>query len=274
MSKVAYFPLIISLACLTLVACGDDPPPVHPGKKTPEVSEPKNSVKLHLDVPSLAGWNLQELRLNAGDTVELRATLENSVGDGIINETLTFNSQKGNGFSEDQLPTDQDGQVSTILLANVLGQDVISVTSAQGLVAQLKIIINQANTAAVTNPNNLPELPGVISWKILGKVTIKYGQPEFDKDIIALNGKEIKLQGFMMPLENDEKQQHFLLSTNPPSCFYCLPAGAEGIVEVYTPQEIPFTYDPIIVKGSLEVVKGTEMGLYYRMKNAQRSAAN
>ncbi len=273
MSKVVHFPLIISL-CLALVACGDDPPPVHSGKKIPEGSEPKSSVKLHLDVPSLAGWNLQELRLNAGDTVELRATLENSVGDGIINEMLTFNSQKGNGFSDDQSATDQDGQVSTILLANVVGSDVISVTSTQGLVAQLKIIINQANTTPVSNPNNLPDLPGVVSWKTLGKVTIKYGQPEFDKDILALNGKDVKLQGFMMPLENDEKQQHFLLSTNAPSCFYCLPAGVEGIVEVYTNQEIPFTYDPIIVKGLLEVVKGTEMGLYYRMKNAQRSAAN
>jgi hypothetical protein len=156
-----------------------------------------------------------------------------------------------------------------------VGNDTISVSNDKGLNSQIKIIVNNATNALPPATSTLTDLPGVISWKTLTKVSLgKEGLPEFSKDILDLNGKEVKLQGYMMPLENEEKQQHFLLTTSAPTCFYCLPAGAENVVEVYTSQEIPFSYDPLIVKGILEIIKGQEMGLYYRMKNAQRSAAN
>ncbi|MGH8808600.1 MAG: DUF3299 domain-containing protein, partial [Noviherbaspirillum sp.] len=62
----------------------------------------------------------------------------------------------------------------------------------------------------------LPEIKGVVSWDTLAKVKqIKAKDrilPEFSKEIAALNNQEIKVQGFMMPLEPGEKQKHFLIS--------------------------------------------------------------
>src|SRR4030095_8244586 len=82
----------------------------------------------------------------------------------------------------------------------------------------------------------LPVLKGVVSWKMLADVTpVKQKDkfvPQFSKGIEALDKKEVKLQGFMMPLDTGEKQKRFLLVSLPPSCAFCLPGGPDQMVEV------------------------------------------
>ncbi|RJF97584.1 DUF3299 domain-containing protein [Noviherbaspirillum saxi] len=118
----------------------------------------------------------------------------------------------------------------------------------------------------------LPEINGVVSWNTLAKVTpIKTKDrilPEFSKEIVALNDKEVKVQGFMMPLEPGEKQKHFLISMNPQSCSFCLPAGPEGVVEVKTKTPVKYTFEPVILSGRMAVLKDDPMGLYYRLTDA------
>jgi hypothetical protein len=87
-----------------------------------------------------------------------------------------------------------------------------------------------------------------------------------------LNDKEVKLQGFMMPLEPGEKQKHFLISVNPQSCSFCLPAGPEGVVEVKTKTPVKFTFEPVIVSGKMSVLKDDPMGLYYRLTDAMSAS--
>jgi hypothetical protein len=123
----------------------------------------------------------------------------------------------------------------------------------------------------------LPDIKGVVSWNTLGKVkqvkTKDRILPEFTKEVIALNDKEVKLQGFMMPLEPGEKQKHFLLSVNPQSCSFCLPAGPEGVVEVKTRTPVKYTFEPVIVSGKMSVLKDDPMGLYYRLTDATPTSA-
>jgi hypothetical protein len=97
--------------------------------------------------------------------------------------------------------------------------------------------------------------------------------PEFTREITALNDKEVKLQGFMMPLEPGEKQKHFLISVNPQSCAFCLPAGPEGVVEVKTKTPVKYTFEPVILSGRMSVLKDDPMGLYYRLSDATPSSA-
>lgn len=124
-------------------------------------------------------------------------------------------------------------------------------------------------------PGQMPvlyDIQGVTSWSTLAKVKqVKVKNrilPEFSKDIAALNNQEIKVQGFMMPLEPGEKQKHFLISLVPQSCSFCLPAGPEGVVEVKSKTPVKYTLEPIIVSGKMEIMKDDPMGLYYRMNNA------
>lgn len=118
----------------------------------------------------------------------------------------------------------------------------------------------------------LPEIKGVVSWDTLAKVRqIKTKDrilPEFSREITELNNKEVKVQGYMMPLEPGEKQKHFLISLTPQSCNFCLPAGPEGVVEVKSKTPVKYTFDPVIVSGRMTVLKDDPMGLYYRLTDA------
>jgi hypothetical protein len=118
----------------------------------------------------------------------------------------------------------------------------------------------------------LPEVKGVVSWDTLAKVKqIKTKDrilPEFSKEITALNNQEIKVQGFMMPLDPGEKQTHFLISLAPPSCAFCLPAGPEGVVEVKSKTPVKYSFEPVIVSGKMSILKDDPMGLYYRITDA------
>jgi len=118
----------------------------------------------------------------------------------------------------------------------------------------------------------LPELKGVVSWKTLGQVTPVRQQdrfiPQFSKDVSALDQKEIKLQGFMMPLDMGEKQKRFLLVALPPSCAFCLPGGPEQMVEVVAKSPVKYGFDPIVLSGRLTVLTDDPMGLYYRLTDA------
>ncbi len=118
----------------------------------------------------------------------------------------------------------------------------------------------------------LPEIKGVVSWTTLAKVKqVKSNDrilPAFTREIAALDNQEVKLQGFMMPLEPGEKQKHFLISVNPQTCAYCMPAGPEGIVEVLSTAPVKYSFEPIVLSGKMAVLKDDPTGLYYRLTGA------
>ena len=119
----------------------------------------------------------------------------------------------------------------------------------------------------------LTDIPGVVSWKLLGQATTvkaKKGRmvPHYPPAISALDNTEVKVQGFMMPLEPGQTQKHFLLTVTSASCPFCLPAGPEGVVEIKSRTAVKFSYAPFIVQGRLKVLASDPMGLYYRMTDA------
>ena len=120
----------------------------------------------------------------------------------------------------------------------------------------------------------LPERVGVVSWKTLAQVQpMKQGGkivPEFSKDILALDRKDVTVQGFMIPLGIGEKQKRFLVAAVPPSCEFCMPAGPDAIIEVEAKTSVNYTFDPIVVTGKFAIVKGDASGILYRMTDAAK----
>jgi len=118
----------------------------------------------------------------------------------------------------------------------------------------------------------LPELKGVVSWRTLAQVQAVQVKdrvvPQFSKNVTALDREEVKLQGFMMPLEMGEKQKRFLLVAMPPSCAFCLPGGPDSVVEVLAKTPVKYGFDPIVVRGRFVVLKDDSLGLYYRLTDA------
>ena len=118
----------------------------------------------------------------------------------------------------------------------------------------------------------LPEMKGVVSWRTLSEVKpVKQKDkfvPEFAKSVAALDKKEVKLQGFMMPLDMGEKQARFILTSMPPSCAFCLPGGPEQLVEVQARTPVKYGFEPIVLSGRFSVLRDDPMGLYYRLTEA------
>jgi hypothetical protein len=118
----------------------------------------------------------------------------------------------------------------------------------------------------------LPERAGVVSWRTLAQVSsVKQGGkmvPEFSKDILALDRKDTRVQGFMIPLDVGDKQKRFLITSVPPHCSFCLPAGPDSVVEVIAKTPVKYTFDPIVVAGRFSVLKDDSAGLLYRLSDA------
>ena len=121
----------------------------------------------------------------------------------------------------------------------------------------------------------LPDRQDVVSWKLLAQVELVKLKdkfvPQFSTGVAALDKKEVKVQGFMMPLEMGDKQTHFILSAMPVSCAFCMPGGPEQLVEVRTNKPAKYTFDPVVLTGKLAVLKDDPTGVFYRLTDAQPS---
>jgi len=118
----------------------------------------------------------------------------------------------------------------------------------------------------------LPDLKGVVSWKTLAQVeSVKLKDrfvPQFSDNITKLDKTEVRLQGFMMPLDMGEKQKRFILTAVPPSCAFCMPAGPDALVLVQTKSPVKYGFEPVVLSGKLTVLKDDPTGLYYRLTDA------
>ncbi len=118
----------------------------------------------------------------------------------------------------------------------------------------------------------LPERKDVVSWKTLSQVELVKQKdryvPQFAKEISALDQKELKVQGFMMPLEVGDKQSHFVLSAMPQTCAFCLPGGPESMVEVKSKTPVKYTFEPVVLTGTLQILKDDPRGVFYQLSDA------
>ena len=118
----------------------------------------------------------------------------------------------------------------------------------------------------------IQERNDVLPWSMLSEVKTRAEKnkllPVFTAPIQALNQKTQRVQGFMMPLEPGDKQKHFLLSSVPLSCGFCVPGGPESMIEVKTKTPVKYSMEVVIVEGKFNVLSDDPYGLYYRITDA------
>ncbi|MSQ62655.1 MAG: DUF3299 domain-containing protein [Betaproteobacteria bacterium] len=136
-----------------------------------------------------------------------------------------------------------------------------------------RTLLSIALLAAVTAvAQTLPERKDVVSWKLLAQVELvkvkDRFQPQFSSGVAALDAKEVKVQGFMMPLEMGDKQSHFILSSTPQDCAFCMPGGPESLVEVKMKKPVAYGMEPVVLTGRLAVLKDDPTGVFYRLTDA------
>ena len=120
---------------------------------------------------------------------------------------------------------------------------------------------------------------GGISWKILEATQERtrkdsegyiLSKPVFTKQVRSLEGKRIKVAGWMMPLDTGSKQKHFVLLGYPPGCPFHFHALPNQFIEVYADKPFPTNETRVlVVSGVLELTGQDESGIFYRMKAAR-----
>ncbi|MCP1727442.1 hypothetical protein J2T60_001407 [Natronospira proteinivora] len=124
----------------------------------------------------------------------------------------------------------------------------------------------------------IPPTPeGAVSWDLLGSTEeemevidgTSYMRPVYPPAVKELDGETIRIKGFIYPMQNQEHMEEFLFTALPPSCPYCLPAGAGYIIETRAADPIRFTWDAVLLEGELQLLEDDPYGLFYRLKDAR-----
>ncbi len=138
--------------------------------------------------------------------------------------------------------------------------------------ALLVIVIAVPMSARPNHSAKALEMPGVIPWYSLSKVSYveRNGKTEleFGDGINQLNGKSIKLRGYITPMQLGRDQKHFILSPTPPSCAFHMPAGAAEMVEVFSNTPVTYSLDPVVIAGTLALLSHDPTGIFYQMADA------
>ncbi|MBB6460707.1 DUF3299 domain-containing protein [Flammeovirga kamogawensis] len=108
-----------------------------------------------------------------------------------------------------------------------------------------------------------------IDWedKFDKELEMKVPFPIFSEDVRALEGKEISIKGFVLPIDTDDENS-MLISYYPfANCFFCGGAGPETIMEVFmdVPREV--NDETVTFKGILKL-NGDATGMIYQLKDA------
>jgi hypothetical protein len=165
--------------------------------------------------------------------------------------------------------SDETGIVEFGVIGGEMGLDRIEITYGE---VAMEILLNVISLAAAGFPE-LEEVDGALRWADLMQARVRYNEQkmtaEFPAEIAEQANRTVRMVGFMMPLEPDLRQRTFLLTSNPPSCFFHVPGGPAGAVEVLAPGGIEMTWDPLILEGRFEPQSVSETGVVYRLRDAR-----
>lgn len=101
-----------------------------------------------------------------------------------------------------------------------------------------------------------------------GRYEIEY--PQFGEKLKSLEGKTIRLKGYMVPLKEYTGHKFFVLSAYPFNmCFFCGMAGPETVIEIYSVENISYTSDKIEMEGTLKLNYDDANHLMYILNDAK-----
>ncbi|MFZ1703631.1 MAG: hypothetical protein WAT79_04760 [Saprospiraceae bacterium] len=117
-------------------------------------------------------------------------------------------------------------------------------------------------------------------WKTLGKISykkeydelmgFKIDKPVFSEQVKALDGKEVTLNGYIIPVEGYVSHKEFIFSAFPYSmCFFCGGAGPETVMEVISLEPVKYSADAVTIKGILQLNDKDINRLMYKIVNVK-----
>jgi len=127
-----------------------------------------------------------------------------------------------------------------------------------------------------------PEAPAQSEnlWKTLSKITFrkqydemlgfKVDVPVFSEEVQRLEGKEVTVKGYIIPVEGYKGHKEFVFSAYPYSmCFFCGGAGPETVMEVTAKSPIQYSTEAITLRGILHLNSDDINRLLYALTDAE-----
>lgn len=116
-------------------------------------------------------------------------------------------------------------------------------------------------------------------WKSLSKISykkeyddlmgFKVDKPIFSDAIKAMDGKQITIKGYIIPVEGYKSHKEFIFSQFPYNmCFFCGGAGPETVMEVQAKDAVKYTAESITLTGILRLNSRDINRLMYKIDNA------
>lgn len=237
-----------------------------------------NAEKYAFDILSEAGYTDQVGRevidVIEGYQVNLALAVDTLKGQPVIGLTPEFDLMGTSelippGTSTPLTSTDESGVLEFGITAGKQGMDKLTVTYGSN---EATIYFNIISLAINDFPS-APTLLGGLNWSQLMQTELKLEDGEvkvdFPEMILEQNGEVVRVSGFMMPMDSSLKQKHFLLTSSPPHCFFHIPGGPAGVIEVFSDDGIESSWGPVVVEGTFELVMAPQMGVIYKLQQAQ-----
>ena len=237
-----------------------------------------NAEKYAFDILSEAGYTDQVGRevidVIEGYQVNLALAVDTLKGQPVIGLTPEFDLMGTSelippGTSTPLTSTDESGVLEFGITAGKQGMDKLTVSYGSN---EATIYFNIISLAINDFPS-APTLLGGLNWSQLMQTELKLEDGEvkvdFPEMILEQNGEVVRVSGFMMPMDSSLKQKHFLLTSSPPHCFFHIPGGPAGVIEVFSDDGIESSWGPVVVEGTFELVMAPQMGVIYKLQQAQ-----
>ena len=237
-----------------------------------------NAEKYAFDILSEAGYTDQVGRevidVIEGYQVNLALAVDTLKGQPVIGLTPEFDLMGTSelippGTSTPLTSTDESGVLEFGITAGKQGMDKLTVTYGSN---EATIYFNIISLAINDFPS-APTLLGGLNWSQLMQTELKLEdgavKVDFPEMILEQNGEVVRVSGFMMPMDSSLKQKHFLLTSSPPHCFFHIPGGPAGVIEVFSDDGIESSWGPVVVEGTFELVMAPQMGVIYKLQQAQ-----
>lgn len=112
-----------------------------------------------------------------------------------------------------------------------------------------------------------------LDWDMLsmaGEKRFRDGKvSRFPAELQALDGKDVTLEGFMLPYRDAPAHREFLLGGLRIHCAGCLSRDLNRIAAVKTRKPVDFTDAPLLLRGRLVLLEDEASLLFYRLENAR-----
>ncbi len=113
-------------------------------------------------------------------------------------------------------------------------------------------------------------------WQRLARCDIHYDgktglySVSIAPEVKAMNGSDVTIGGFVLPLDGQDNTRHFLLTKRTPVCMFCPPGAPNEVIEVKANHAVPWTDAMIKVHGRFTLVNNGEKAIFFALNGADK----